>query len=71
MDKEHLERKLHIVHLLASFSPKDVKLIREGHAPIQHIRDSDLWAFLFQDTEIRLFHPSKKQTVWWSRRIWE
>lgn len=41
-DKEQLERKLHIVHLLASFSPKDIKLIRGSHAPIQHIRVSDL-----------------------------
>lgn len=42
VDKEQLERELHIVHLLASFSPKDVKLIRGSHAPIQHIRDSNL-----------------------------
>lgn len=42
VDKEQLERKLHIVHLLASLSPKDVKLIRGSHPPIQHVRGSDL-----------------------------
>lgn len=63
VEKEQLERKLHVVHL-ASFSPKDVKLIRGSHAPIQHIRDSDLCLlefFFFQHTEMRLF-PLKKKT---------
>lgn len=37
MDKEQLERKLHIVHLLASCYPKDVKLIRRSHVPVDDV----------------------------------
>lgn len=42
-----------------------------SHPAHQRLRLVSIGVFFFQHTEMRLFHPSKKQTIWWSRRIWE